>query len=87
MLVCQQKNVPEAKLTVTRFGEDLSRERDFSAAYVGDRDICVLLDSDALSPSRTSGNFLVSLERVQAHVRGCGPEEREKGCNTPEVLC
>ena len=31
-----QKNVPEAKLAVTRFGEDLSRAMDFSAAYVGD---------------------------------------------------
>ena len=39
MLVCQRKGVPEAKLTVARFGEDLSRKRDFSAADVGDRNI------------------------------------------------
>lgn len=64
MLVCQRKGVPEAKLTVARFGEDLSRKRDFSAADVGDRNICVLLDSDALISERTSGYFLVSLERI-----------------------
>ena len=34
----KEHNVPEAKLAVAKLGEDLSRERNFSAAYVGDRD-------------------------------------------------
>ena len=87
-----QKNIPEAKLAVTRFGEDLSRAMDFSAAYVGDGGSLAAYMHRSMAMQEVPRGLLgVSSssrwqETRQVQVRNRGPEERERSRNRPEVL-
>lgn len=88
-MIMKEGNVPEARLAVTCSGEDLSSERDFSAACIREtisgiacNKFTTHLTDVRVLPPRLAGQGLGGSSKRRKDMR----PDNQAGCDTPEAL-